>query len=252
MTDNEIHSISLAKFIEEFNETVSFANNTNFFVRDIELQKKVKDKLGLLKRKIKAIKYEAIKSNDSRIANMFFHFQCVVNSFISIFEMWIFLKEGKNREAWSSLIDSQEYIFVALRITNSHFGLREYLENLEKIETTIFPKFPVYNSVAFVEADSGQCSICKSSYGSCEHVEGYVYLGSLCQRINRRPIEFNHTALVEVPRDRRCIITKFTESDGITKDYITGKTLATGENLPGGTLGSAESIILNLASLDFD
>lgn len=65
-----------------------------------------------------------------------------------------------------------------------------------------------FNSPGIVES-IGNCNICEAEYGKCNHIEGLLYCGIVCQRINRKIIEVNHSALVKNPKDKRCILLKY-------------------------------------------
>jgi hypothetical protein len=141
-------------------------------------------------------------------------------------QMWVGIKSSDPADAWCLLVDAQEYANMALRIpVQGAWGISEYQQHLLKIEDTIFPGWPVYNSPAFIE-ETGDCSICFRPYSECEdHIEDLIYCGRLCERINRKMIRANHIAIVKFPKDRRCIIRHISNDDGRKKDYITGKVL---------------------------
>ncbi|WP_017850579.1 hypothetical protein [Leptospira interrogans] len=67
----------------------------------------------------------------------------------------------------------------------------------------------------------GQCNICKAKYHSCDHIEGMIYKGRLCRQINTTIPDINHTAIVQNPRDRRCIPLNVETSTNKWKDIFT-------------------------------
>jgi hypothetical protein len=134
--------------------------------------------------------------------------------------MWIDLKRNKHHNAWSFLIDSQEYLSYAIRSSDNFWGLNELSDQIKNIETVIFPGFPYYNSIGAI-IKGGICSICQNSFGQCEHIEGIIYWGSLCKRIKYKIVSVDHSAIVTEPKDRRCIINKISTDDGYYRDYIT-------------------------------
>lgn len=105
--------------------------------------------------------------------------------------------------------------------------------------------------MAFVET-IGQCSICRSGFNECEHIEGYIYMGRLCRRINRKPIKIDHSAIVENPCDKRCIINSIVDDDGNKIDYMTLKTLEKGIDMNDENIGSFEAYVMRFSKLDFD
>ncbi len=225
--------------------------NLNFLVRATELQKEQVKKLENFKKQIKAFKYQAIERKNEFFANSFFHFQCSLNSISSVLNMWVALKEERYQDAWSLLIDAQEYISVALRASDNHYGLEEYIKRLEDIEKTIFPGWKLFNSLGIIET-CGNCSICGEVFDDCDHLEGLIYIGRLCQRVNRKPIEINHSALVYIPQDKRCIITKLSTEEGRMQDYMTLRFLEEKVDIPKDSIASFQGIILTFEKLDFD
>lgn len=249
--NNQKTKMSFEEITLQYKNICAESLNLNFLVRATELQKEQVKKLRIFKNQIKACKYQAIERKNEFLANSFFHFQCSLNSISSILNMWIALKEEKYQDSWSFLIDAQEYIYVALRASDKHYGLEEYIKCLEDIEKTIFPSWPLYNSPGIIET-CGKCSICGEAFDGCDHLEGLIYLGRLCQRVERKPIKIDHSALVENPQDKRCIITKLSTEDGKMQDYITLRVLGEKADISKDNIGSIQGIILNFEKLDFD
>lgn len=234
-----------------YNAKLKEAEKYNFLVRDSDLQLEQISNLIEFKNKIKKYKYDFIHSNEEKYANTLFHFQCVLNSFISCLRMWIELKKTNYDKAWNYLIDAQEYISVAVRAANNYVGIDEYTERLYHIEEVIFPNFPLFNSIGMVET-IGHCSICIEKYGECEHIEGFIYMGRLCQRIKREVIKIDHSALVEKPRDKRCVIKAISTDEGYYRDYFTWKlTDRKVENHKERGM-VMESVLLNTNELEYD
>ncbi|MEK0337744.1 MAG: hypothetical protein QQN55_08415 [Nitrosopumilus sp.] len=243
-------TISIKDIIIKYNEYLDEALKYNYLVRDIDQQKEQIKKLTLFVQEIKYYKSQAIHNENKPYANTFFHFQCVLNSLISILNMWVELKNNKNKEAWNKLIDAQEYLSVAMRIECEQFGLKELLNVYEKIESVLFPGWNLYNSSAFIEK-GGKCSICISEYAECDHLEGLVYMGRLCRIVERKPVVLDHTAMVEHPRDKRCIIEWISTDDGRKRDYMTWKILDEKvKNANGGMVMGG--VIDNFNELDYD
>lgn len=188
-------------------------------VTAIRLQK---EKISECEQKIqymKGFRHQAQCHADEEQANQFFHMLCMLNAMRSTLLMWVDVKEEEFDKAWSNLIDAQEYTAIALKI-NDYEGVRNLEENLQHIEKSIFPGWTLYNSPGWTES-IGECSICGSNFVECDHVENQIYMGNLCLRINRQVIDIDHTALVENPRDRRCVITEISNDEGEMINYFT-------------------------------
>lgn len=241
--------IEFTDTIEKYNAIIKESLSFNYLLRDSDLQKEQIEVLENFRKEIKSYKYQFIEQKNETLANVFFHFQCVLNAIKSNLELWILIKERNYEVAWKKLVDAQEYLEVALRIDGDHYGIDDLLNTLLQIEKLIFPGWPLFNSCGFIEKRA-KCSICKQKYGDCEHLEGLVYMGRLCQRIEREFVRFDHSALVKNPYDKRCIIRWVSTEDGKKRDYITWK--VTDEDVRGEngqmTMGS---ILFNMDVLDF-
>ncbi|WP_201617637.1 hypothetical protein [Psychrobacter urativorans] len=203
----------------DFCNFIDSCSHYGFYTRAIDLQrKKVLDCENYLE-VIKQYKYQAIGRENEYEANQLFHMQCMINALRSYLFMWIQLKEGEFQKSWTSLVDVQEYTAIALK-TNDYEGVRIFEARLISAEKSLFPNWNRYNSCGFIET-IGECSICHNLFFDCEHIENAIYMGSLCERINRKVVEINHVALVENPRDRRCIFTNISDDDGNEIDNFT-------------------------------
>lgn len=247
---NSLAKVTIKELVENYNKLLKESLSYNYLVRDTDLQKEQIAILTDFKNRIKYVKYQLIEQNDEEYANLFFHFQCVLNSLIANFQLWIAIKEASYKVAWDRLIDAQEYLDVAFRIDGDHYGLDDLYNNLVNIEKLIFPGYPLYNSGGFIEK-GGSCSICNEPFNQCEHLEGFIYMGKLCRKVNCEFIEFNHSALVKNPHDRRCIIEWISTDDWKKRDYITWKKLDEDVESEGGgmTMGG---VLFNMNVLDFD
>lgn len=248
-------SVTIPELAERYNALLAEAIDLNFLVRDADLQRQKADDLEAFRLLAKHVKEQAIERGVEFDANLMFLFQCVTSSFRCALLMWIELKAGRPEAAWHLLIDAQEYASIALRVPlRGAWGIDRHAERLAEIERLVFPGWPRFLSPGMVE-DGGDCSVCGRKYIDCEeHVEGLVYGGRLCDRVNRKVLEGNHVALVESPRDRHCIIRYVSTDDRRKKDYITGKVLD--ERFDGHDSGEkhlrADAIILNTKRLDLD
>ncbi|MCU8019728.1 hypothetical protein L5M36_23035 [Shewanella sp. SM72] len=216
MTDKKV---SFETINEDFCCFIDSCGKFSFYTRSTVIQRQkitmCDDYLGV----IKQYKHQAIERNNEHNANQFFHMQCVINSLRSFLHMWVQLKENDFENSWTYLVDAQEYISIALRI-NDYEGIRNLENRLNSAEESIFPGWKIYNSPGFVET-VGKCSICHESFSVCDHLENEIYMGRLCQRVDREIVRTDHFAFVENPRDRRCIITKTSDDEGNEIDYFT-------------------------------
>lgn len=217
---NSENKITINEIKNRYNEVLDDSTKYLFLTRDSKLQEEQVKQLTKFRDKIKIYKYQIIQNGHEELANTFFHFQCVINGHISLLLMWINLKKKKYLEAWNNLIESEKYIEYALRINGNHFGIVEFQERLNDIERVVFPGFPLYNSPGLI-ISGGQCSICGAPMDKCDHIEEMIYWGRVCKRINPKLVSLDHSALVEVPKDKRCIIAEFTTDDGYYQDYFT-------------------------------
>ncbi|MBV5290513.1 MAG: hypothetical protein J0648_11920 [Pelodictyon phaeoclathratiforme] len=211
--------VSYEKIHEEFCDFIDSCGKFSFYTRSTEMQhQKVSEcekYLGI----IKQYKLQVIEKNNEYAANQFFHMQCMINALKSSLFMWIDLKKNDFENSWTHLVDAQEYTSIALKVSD-YEGVRNLEARLKCAEESLFPGWKKYNSPSFVET-IGKCSICNALFSECDHVENEVYMGRLCQRVDREIVRVDHIAFVENPRDRRCIITKTSDDEGNEIDYFT-------------------------------
>lgn len=243
MTDK---AISFDEIRNDYFNFIDSCGRFNFFTRSKRIQSEKVVECEHYLQVIKSYKKQVIDKGVEALANELFHMQCMVNANRSSLLMWIALKEEKFNDAWSDLVDAQEYISIALKIKD-YEGVRNLEKRLQGAEESIFPGWSLYNSPGFVET-IGNCSICGELFSLCEHVENQIYMGQLCQRIDRKIVRVDHSAFVQNPRDRRCIITKISEGDGHEIDYFTWE--KTGEKKGNSDGMHAEAIIFKIPTLD--
>lgn len=220
----------------------------NVFTRSSNLQQSLVLECENLLPKIKAFKRAAQSESMEEMANKCLHMQCMTNALKASLSMWVLLKADKHVESWGLLVDAQEYVGIARQIED-YEGARLLSEKLTSIEHAVFPSWGLYSSPGFTET-IGNCSVCGLGFIKCDHIEGHVYCGSYCRRINRKIVNMDHSALVEEPRDRRCIINTLSNDDG---EMICNFTYEkTGKMSSEGGIGSFESTIISLGTLDLD
>ena len=242
---------TVPQLISEYLAAIEEALKFGYFVRAKELQKQQIESLIRLKDRIKGFKYGAIQTGNQRSANTLFHLQCVLNAHIAFLEMWVRLKEDEPYAAWDKLIDAQEYISIAMRADSRGIGLEEFLDRLRTVEVVVFPGYRIYNSWGAV-IRGGKCTICHKSFDECDHAEGLVYWGRLCVRVHPEILSLDHTAMVEEPYDKRCVVTEFTTEDGYYRDYMTWRKTKKDDEPKEGTIGKFVSRIFSNELLEVD
>jgi hypothetical protein len=239
-------SITFPEIIEKYNDILKRSRDLEYFVRDIELQKEMVQELKAFLLRIKNYKYQVIEQKDEDLANQFFHCQCVINASIASISIWIALKDNDHHKAWNHLIDAQEYLSYAFRASDNGYGLEDFKKRLNKIEEVIFPGFPLYNSIG-LHFKGGTCSVCGEEFSECGHIEDMIYFGIVCKRLKIEEVDIDHTAIVENPKDRRCIITEFEFTPGKMYDYMTKKFLRDKSEENGKTMAG---VFLKFSELD--
>lgn len=221
-------SFTLEEISEIFTKATDDAHFVNTYARSLRLQKEQIEILDKTIGLFKGFKYQAIEQKNEKVANMFFQQQCMLNSLKSSLKCWVHTKSNEFEPAWSSLIDAQEYCEVALKIDKFE-GLINLHNHLKSMEHSIFPSWPLYNSVGILET-VGKCSICHSPFNDCNHLEGEVYMGRLCRRVDKQIVEFNHSAIVAAPHDRRCIFTHISDEGKVIDNFTREPTGEINEN----------------------
>lgn len=243
--------ITFDEIVARFNESLQNAMAFIIFVRDRELQEEQIALLTTMIDQIRSFKYQAIDRHEESIANTFFGFHNLLNSVKSCIQMTLQLKENKHKEAWGKFVDAQEYLNYAALVKDKLYGLEDYYQRLIEIEKCYFPHWTVFNSSGVIES-VGDCNICRSTYGECEHIEGYLYFGIVCMRINRKIIRLDHASIVSKPKDKRCIITKISTKDGFMQDYMTLKILGKNDKHEDSNGMNMECILMSTKTLDIN
>ena len=190
-----------------------------FFTCDIDLQKPELMALEQATLSVREAKRKAIAAQIDKAANLLLGFEVLLRAIAYELHMWIALKENRSHDAWVAFVSAQEHACLAVRTPASHSGVAGYVGRLAMIEQTIFPKLQ-FVSMGLTHA-GGLCSICRRPFGDCPHVEGRIYCGLVCAEVQLQSVQADHGSLVEVPRDKRCYVTEYTDSDGVWRDVMT-------------------------------
>lgn len=194
--------------IKEFNEMAQIAQRKAFITVGIEIQKEEIETLTNYRNELKELKKQFVERNLENEANLIY---CIDNSLLAVqyeLQMLVNIKEDKMREAWGNLVNAQ--VIYGTVVRNFPFELETtngYVERLEAYEKLLFPKM-FFSSVGGIIKISN-CSICKESYGKCNHIKGRLYNGELCVR-EISEMELEEVSLVEVPANKHCIMLQTT------------------------------------------
>lgn len=243
-----MNRVTTQEILEKFDSLADSSTELIHFTASARLQREKVAELRDFLKAIKSFKSQARTAGDEQNSNLFLHIQCLLNFLISVLQVWLHIKDEDNQEAWSSLVDAQEYLDYARKIED-RANLQKLSDFLVSMEDVVFPKF-LFNSIGCI-SDIGKCSICGEEFLECDHIENVVYNGSFCKRIEVTLEEFDHNALVEVPADRRCIFPEVLK-DGKKIDAFTKEFICDGEPGSGGDSLSPilKGIIFNARSLD--
>lgn len=239
--------ITLPEIQAQYDEFIDSCAKFNFYTRSLAIQEQKITECERFLLVIKAYKSQAAKGQDEVAANLFFHFQCMINAMTCSLRVWVALKSQNYHAAWCRLIDAEEYVEVALR-GRDYPGIRNLELHLKSMEASLFPGWALYNSPGHTET-IGDCSICRAPFVECSHIENEIYMGSLCRRINRVVVEAHHSALVKNPKDRRCILTKISGDNRKMRDYFTWEDLDEVKDDDGMYV---EGVLMSFHSLDLN
>lgn len=203
--------MTLDQVIEYFNKIIAEGEIYRFVARSSKLQIEQCRKLDVLQYNARQIKLDAIDRADEDLANLFLGYVCVIGSLRSELLMYIELKRDRPQSAWDQLIASQMGCADAIRAHGGFAHCQQRLDDLEALETTLFPP-QVFMSAGFI-AERLDCSICGDRYSDCEHLRGRPYMGRFCEVIHRNP-QGDHAAIVDRPADKRCRLLSFKTKDG--------------------------------------
>lgn len=194
--------------IKEFNEMAQVSQRKAFITVGIEIQKEEIETLTNYRSELKELKKQFVERKFENEANLIY---CIENSLLAVqyeLQMLVNIKEDKMREAWGNLVNAQ--VIYGTVVRNYPFELETtngYVERLEVYEKLLFPKM-FFSSVGGIIKKSN-CSICKESYGKCNHIKGRLYNGELCVR-EISEMELEEVSLVQVPANKHCIMLQTT------------------------------------------
>jgi hypothetical protein len=210
----------LSTFLKVFNDIVENNHQFLIFTRGIEFQKQAINEFESLLKKTQKLKRTMIKSKDEKSSNILLSLENLLSAYISELKMYVFLKEDDMDKAWESLVTAQYSIRTAFQaddIVSSYDG-ELYMEKLELIEVTFFPR-QTFNSIEAI-VEKSECSICGQDYGKCAHVKGRPYMGQICYRkITKMKLQ-GVSILVTNPANKMCRVIHFSDK-GYMRDVLT-------------------------------
>jgi hypothetical protein len=205
----------------------------------IELQVEAANALADLYVRANEFRHAAITRADEEVANSAVVAQQLIHGIQNFLLVWIHLKQDEANEAWNALIDAQQQIECGLRFHEDQ-GFREVAKRLDALEQLVFPP-QVFTSPSFVYR-SATCTICGVTYGDCDHLAGQLYMGRFCAAHVKDVVELDHQAIVDVPADKACRITRF-QRGTLMVDKLTLRVVGEIENPNDGYLKS-EAILM--------
>lgn len=216
-------------FLKEFNEVIRECEKFCFMSRDKEFQQDAIKKLATLKHRATSLKKRMITLKDANSANCMLSLENLIDAIINELEMWIVSKENNPDKAWDLLINAQYAIRTSAQAHDIALELNAegYANKLHLIEKLLFP-LQMFFSPGFV-IEGAECSICGKEYGECEHIVGKAYMGKMCNRNITKIKEIEEISIVEEPANKQARILRFTDDDGITRDFMTWRRIEKNE-----------------------
>ena len=153
---------------------------------------------------IESKKKEILSENELNDFYLLRSFSLMIHAYI---QFWDLVKQHKFESSWVALQDACDFLRVVKNFSlhpSVFMGLFE--DQLVEIEN-LYP-YSVFFSTGMV-FDKSKCSICgyDPKSNSCLHLKGELYSGELAVEIIENILTFDHVAMVEHPKDKRCVIT---------------------------------------------
>lgn len=175
-----------------------------FVARDTDLQAQASAAAGAFVDRVDAARINAILAADERLANELLGLRSIAKAFVCELSVYTLLKRGESEQGWIALIDAQDMIAIAARVSQHATNLSAKFAHLRELERWLFPP-QQFTSVGAIVREQ-RCSICRADYSACDHLAGKPYMGRICV-IEFKESSLDHVALVEHPADRRCRLT---------------------------------------------
>ena len=216
---------------DEIGRAVRDAAPVLFLTGDVGLQLSAVTELLYAVELAHGQKVSARNEGDCAQADFWLGEQSLLHAMAHLIEVWIDIKCGLPRRAWIHKVDSESYLrvsrcaMVSCGIAAAEDRMRRigvFSTMLASMDNTVFPPL-TFASTGFTYT-SASCSVCHEDLSECPHIEGRVYCGKYCTKINLKDGAFDHFARVDEPYDRRSIFLSYV--DGlVSRDELTGKVL---------------------------
>lgn len=209
---------SIADYMQKSDDGIAKFNRACFFARDQSLQKEAIEILQMALSMAAVIKQQAIGNANEIQANVCLSDECMFRALMSELSMLVALKTDDSNQAWDHLVDAQEFTVRAAVAEQSKIAFaNENLPRLNQIEKLLFPP-QIFASPA-IKVEITTCSICDTTYGKCDHVDGLSYMGEFCYQRIDSVSDYRELSIVEQPKSKKLRVRAFT-SKGITKDWL--------------------------------
>ena len=184
-----------------------------------EFQIEARETLKELLTEANKLKANAIACQNEDAANTMLCFEEIISGVINELSMWIALKDDDPPMAWDYLVSAQSAISSALQAQplKEQKAIEGYYQHLEALEYHMFPQQLFYSPGLIIR--EAKCSICKQSYGECEHVVGKAYMGELCAR-EVIDADIEEVSVVNNPANKYCRIIRFSQGN-MWRDFLT-------------------------------
>lgn len=175
------------------------------FLRNVDIE------IGLAKSPVIDSLRNDLKSSElqhadgpDEVLNDHFVAHCYIEFFSNYGQLWRLIAEENFSASWSKLQDSLDNLRLVRRFWQIDISALE--DQLIELEKT-YPYNVFFSIGAIVE--KFECSICGQDIDSfqCSHRRGHLYRGRMAAGIARNMMNFNHVAIVDEPKDRRCVVT---------------------------------------------
>jgi hypothetical protein len=155
--------------------------------------------------KIDRYRHQAIEVQNEEQANAAFVNLNIIEGVLYHLQLWTLAKADRVAEAWDQLVEAQDALRLVLRFVQED-KIRLWYQDLLVLETILFPPQRFVSDAHCFKYS--ECTICDRTYGECDHIAGYLYMGRLCQQRVCDIHSVDHLAIVDHPRDKGCRFTK--------------------------------------------
>jgi hypothetical protein len=168
-------------------------------------------------------------SNEEELLNDFFVLERYCDFLTVYIILWERILEGKFSDSWNTLHDLFDLLRLLKRFSNIEISFFEQqLTDLEKA----YP-YRVFTSIGAI-FEYYECTICRFDINSpkCSHLRNELYGGRLAGAKPINLVEIDHVAIVSNPRDKRCVIPVYDDTDDAFKIVRYLAELVTSGKLP--------------------